>query len=161
MAVNFKSENIQKYKELSDKIKDNLEVKDSVITEKEPHAAYYNNLPEGITKKIVDEISKYNSKFVTAAHVAVGELAADVFTKDKSIDTVEAEIGYFGKSDTINITTSREKVYQNHLAKEGEPKEVTKHLVMSTSINTISAKGYGLKAVRDSMTEEFSNMFKK
>lgn len=161
MAVNFKSENIQKYKDLSDKIKNNLEVKDAVIVEKEPHSAYYNNLPENLTKKDVEELSKYNSKFVTAAHVAVGELATDIFTSNKSAETVEAEIGYFGKSDTINITVSKEKTYQNHLAKEGEPKEVTKNLVMATSINTISAKGYGLKAVRDSMTEEFTNMFKK
>lgn len=161
MAVNFKSENIQKYKDLSDSIKSNLEAKNSIITEKEPHLAYYNNLPEGITKKEAEELSKYNSKFVTAAHVAVGELAADMFKGDKSLEAVEAKIGYFGKSDNINITVFKEKTYQNHLAKDGEPKEVTKHLVMSTSIDTISAKGYGLKAVRDSMTEEFSNMFKR
>lgn len=161
MAVNFKSENIQKYKDLSDKIKDNLTVESNIIKEKEPHSVYYANLPEGITKKEIEEISKYNSKFVTAAHVAIGEVAAEIFNDDKNIDTVEAEINYFGKNDSINVTVFKEKVYQNHLAKDDEPKEVTKHLVMTTSINTVSSKGYGLKAVRESMTEEFTNMFKK
>jgi hypothetical protein len=161
MAVNFKSDNIQKHKDLSDKIKDALEVNGATIKEKESHSAYLSNLPEGIGKKEIEELSKYNSKFVTATHVAVGELAADIFNKDKNIQQVEAEVGYFGKSDTINISVFKEKTYQNHLAKDESEKEVTKHLVMQSTITSQSIKGSGLKAVRESMSEEFSNMFKK
>jgi len=161
MSVNFKSENIAKYKELSDSIKDTLEVNDATIKEKEPHSAYYSNLPEDISKKQVEELAKYNSKFVTATHVAVGELAADIFKGKKSIETVEAEVGYFGKADSISVSVVRSKTYQNHLAKEEADKEVTKQLVMQTTVTSQSAKGYGLKAVRESMSEEFAGMFKK
>lgn len=161
MTVNFKSENVGKYKELSDKIKETLEVADATIKEKESHLAYYGNLPEDISKKQVEELAKYNSKYVTATHVAVGELAADIFKGKKSIESVEAEVGYFGKADSISISVSRSKTYQNHLAKDEADKEVTKQLVMQTTVTSQSAKGYGLKAVRESMSEEFAGMFKK
>ena len=161
MTISFKAENLQRHKDLSDKIKTALVVEGSVVKEKEPHSAYLSNLPEGIGKKEVEELSKYNSKFVTATHVAVGEVAAEIFKADKKIDAIEAEVGYFGKSDTININVSREKTYQNHLAKDPSEKEVTKHLVMQSTITSQSVKGHGLKAVRDSMSEEFAGMFKK
>jgi hypothetical protein len=161
MTINFKAENLARHKDLSDKIKDTLVVEGTVVKEKEAHSAYLSNLPEGIGKKEVEELSKYNSRFVTATHVAVGEVAADIFKSNKGAQQVEAEVGYFGKSDTINISVSREKTYQNHLAKDPSEKEVTKHLVMQSTITSQSVKGHGLKAVRDSMSEEFSGMFKK
>jgi len=161
MAVSFNNETVNKYKDLSDKIKENLTNEGNVVKEKEPHSAYYNNLPEGITKEQVEKLSKYNSRFVTAAHVAVGEMAAELFTKDKSLETVEAEIGFFGKNDTINMTVHREKVYQNHLAKDPSEQEIRKNLVIQTTVTTTSAKGYGVKAVREAMSEEFKNMFSK
>ena len=161
MAVKFNNETVNKYRDLADNIKSNLEVEGTVIREKEPHETYYSNLPDGITRKQVEELTKYNSKFLTSAHVAVGELAAEVFLKDPKVETVESEIGYFGKQDKINITVNKEKKYNNFLAKEGEDKEVIKHLVMTTSVTSTSMKGYGLKSVREAMSEEFEQMFKK
>ena len=161
MAVNFKNETVKRHTDLSDKIKDNLVVEDSSIKEKESHSAYYNCLPEGIDKKTVDELTKYNSKFVTAAHVAVGELAADCMLKNDSINEVNAEIGYLGKSDKININVARKKTYQNHLTDDPTKKEVVKHLVMHSTVDSISSKGYGVKAVKEAMSEEFQDMFKK
>ncbi|EKD89542.1 MAG: hypothetical protein ACD_33C00045G0009 [uncultured bacterium] len=161
MAINFKSDNIQKFKHLSDAIKTNLKADGSSIKETETHSAYIANLPEGITKDTVEDISKYNSKFVTAAHIAVGELSSEIMKKDKSVETVEAEIGYFGKNDSLSITVNREKTYQNYLAKDGDPKEVVKHLVMNTTATIHSAKGSSLKSVKESMSEEFQGMFKK
>lgn len=161
MSLNFKSETIGKFKDLSDNIKANLIVEDTSIKEKEPHSAYYAGLPEGINKKSVDELSKYNSRFMTAAHVAVGELAAGMFKGNKAVSVVEAELGFFGKNDSINITVQRSKTYQNHLAKDGDSKEVTKNLVMSTTASVHSAKGTSLKSVKEAMSEEFSGMFKK
>lgn len=160
MAVTFKSENLEKHRELAYKIKENLVVEDTTIKEKEDHSAYYNNLPEGITKKEVEAISKYNSKFITSAHVAVGELAAEVFKDNKKAEEVNATIGYFGPQDNIEISVFREKTYQNHLAKDGNT-EVTKHLVMQTTVNSMSNKGLGLKAAREAMGQEFADMFKK
>ena len=161
MSVNFKSENVQKYKELSDKIKETLTTQETSIKEKESHGAYYANLPEGFDRKAVEDLAKYNSKFVTAAHIAVGELATEIFKSKKSIDSVDAEMGYFGKADSINVAVVRTKTYQNHLAKEESEREVTKQLVMHTTVTSQSAKGYGLKAVREAMSEEFAGMFKK
>lgn len=161
MSVNFKTENLQKHKELSDNIRNSLTTEGTSVKEKEGHSAYYSNLPEGITSKTVEDIAKYNTKFVTAAHVAIGELASEVFVKDKSAQQVEAEIGFFGKQDKINITVDRSKTYQNHLAENDADKEVTKHLVMKTTVTSQSVKGYGLKAVRESMSEEFQGLFKK
>jgi len=161
MTVKFKSENIQKYRDLVDSIKDNLEVNGTNIKEKESHSAYYANLPEGITKTQVETISKYNSKFVTASHVAIGEMAADIFQKDKNAQQVYGSIGFFSKSDSIDITVNRSKTYQNHLAENEADKEVTKHLVMKAIVTTQSSKGYGVKSVKEAMSEEFQDMFKK
>lgn len=159
-AVNFKSDNIQKYKDLADKIKDGLDVNGTTIKEKEAHSTYYANLPEGHTQKSVEELSKYNSKFVTATHVAVGELASGIFHNDKAATQVEASVGFFGKSDSIDLTVNRQKVYQNHLAENDADREITKHLVIKATVNTQSTKGYGVKAVKESMSEEFQNSFK-
>ena len=161
MTVKFKSESIQKYRDLVDSIKDNLEVNGTNIKEKESHSAYYANLPEGITKTQVETISKYNSKFVTASHVAIGEMAADIFQKDKNAQQVYGSIGFFSKSDSIDITVNRSKTYQNHLAENEADKEVTKHLVMKAIVTTQSSKGYGVKSIKEAMSEEFQDMFKK
>ena len=162
MSVTFKSENLQKYSDLAQKIKNKLKVEgNNVIKETEFRSAYLENLPEGHNEKTVEELAKYNSRFVTATHIAVGEMAADIFKNNKNIDTVEAEVGYFGKNDSININVARTKTFQNHLAKDPSEKEVVKHLVMQTTVTTSSVKGSSLKAIRDSMSEEFANMFNK
>lgn len=161
MSVNFKAENLKKYSDLSSKIKSGLVAQGNIIKETNPHSVYNDNLPEGITANQVEELSKYNGKFVTATHIAVGEMAADIFKNNKNIETVEAEVGYFGKNDSISINVARSKTFQNHLAKDPSEKEVVKHLVMQTTVSSSSIKGSGLKAVRDSMSEEFAGMFNK
>ena len=161
MSVNFKAENLQKHSDLATKIKAGLVAQGNVVKETVPHSTYIENLPEGITSGQVEELSKYNGKFVTATHIAVGEMAAEIFKGDKSVVNVEAEVGYFGKNDSISINVARTKTFQNHLAKDDADKEVVKHLVMQTTVSSTSIKGNGLKAVRDSMSEEFAGMFSK
>ena len=172
MAVVFKSDNVQKYSDIKDSIKAGLKVEDIAngskhanIVEVEDHNAYYSNLPDGHTKKTVDELSKYNVRFANAAVIAVAEVAADVFLENKSVDTVDAKIGYFGSRDSIEPTVSRTKTYQNRLVDPenpgAEPAEITKDLVIKTTISTLSGDGYGLKAVRESMSREFSDLLKK
>jgi hypothetical protein len=161
MSVNFKAENLQKHSDLAAKIKGGLVAQGSAIKETVPRSTYVENLPEGITADTVEELSKYNGKFVTATHIAVGEMAAEIFKGDKAVEAVEAEVGYFGKNDSINISVARTKTFQNHLAKNPDEKEVVKHLVMQTTVSSSSVKGNGLKAVRDSMSEEFAGMFGK
>ena len=161
-TVNFKSEPVAKHKELADSIKESLVVENRTIKEKESHSAYYDNLPEGITKKQVEDLSKYNGRYTSAAHVAVGELAAGIFLADKSNTApVEAQIGIFGKQDHINMTVEREKTYQNQWAEKEEDKEITKHLVIKSTVTSVTSKGIGLKSIRDSMSEEFTDLFNK
>lgn len=159
--MKFKNETVQKHQELADKIKENFEVSASSIKEKEAHSSYYGNLPEGVDRKTVDELSKYNSKFVTAAHVAVAETAAEIFKKDKSTDKVYATLGFFGPNDSIDIQVDRTKTFTNHLAKNEDDKEVVKHLHMNTNVTIKSAKGMSIKAVKDAIGDEFKNSFNK
>lgn len=158
MAVNFKSDSLTKHKELSDKIKGGLTAEGSSIKEAESHSAYFGNLPEGIERKVVEDIAKYNNSFVAAAHVAIGEMAGDIFQADKKIDKVEAQVGFFGDKDKITATVNRSKTYRNNFAETEEDKELTKHLVISSTVHT---SGTGLKSIRNAMSEEFKDKFAK
>lgn len=158
MTVNFKSENLQKHQPLATKIKETLVVDGSAIKEEESHKAYFENLPEGIDKSTVENVAKYNQNFVTAAHVAVGEIAADQFNKNKELNRMDAKLGFFGKRDNVELTVHREKEYRNNFAETEEEKTLKKHLVINSSV---SSSDYGLKSIRDSMSEEFSNSFAK
>lgn len=161
MAVTFTDEKLKKHEDLAAKIKSGLVVDGETIKEAKPRSMYLENLPEGVSEKEVDALAKYNANFVTASHVAVGELAADIFTKDKACQQVDAEIHYFGKSDNLAINVQRKCTFQNHLATNPDDKEVTKHLVMKTVATTTSNRGIGLKAIRDAMSSEFEQMFRK
>lgn len=159
--MKFTSDAVAKHQDLATKVVENLEVVDHAIREKESHASYYGNLPEGHTKESVVELSKYNSRYVTATHVAVAQVAADVFKKSKATDTIFASVGFFGPNDTIDIKVDRSKTFANHLAKEESEKEITKHLNMKTYVNIKSAKGVSIKAVKDAIGDEFKGMFSK
>lgn len=154
------AEVVQKHRDLADSIKSGLQVEGTVITEKESHSAYAANLPEGITKDVVNDLAKYNSKFVTAAHIAIGETAADIFKKNKSVDKVTASVGFFGNNDSIDVQVDKSKTFTNHLAKDESDREVVKNLHMSTAVNMKSAKGISIKSVKDALGEDFSNFFK-
>lgn len=154
MAITFNNEKLDKHRELADAIKSGLETNGSNIVEKEGHGAYYANLPEGVDKKQVEAVAKYNNNFVLASHIAIGETAADMFKKDKSLERVDAEVGFFGKRDKIQTTVHREKTYTNSMAKTPEEATITKHLVMTPKIET---GGYGLKGIRAALSEEFKN----
>lgn len=158
MSVNFKSEALQKHAGLAASIKDSLEVKGTSVAEKESHGAYYSNLPEGLTKEVVEDLSKYNNAFTAAAHVAFGEVAADIFVNNADAQKVNGEIGFFGKRDNIELTAHREKTYRNNFAESEEDKELKKHLVINASVNV---SGYGLKSIREAMSEEFKDKFAK
>jgi hypothetical protein len=151
----------QDYNALASKIKENLAVQDGGIEEKEKHSVYDQNLPEGITPETVKSISKYNAAFVNASHIAVGQMAAELFKEDKKKQTVNASIGFFGPDDTVDITVHRSKTFTNSFAKEGEPKEVEKTLYMQSSTTVRSNNGSGLRSLKEELSKELSSMFKK
>lgn len=162
MSVHFEDEKLAKNKELSDRIKAGLEVDGAKIKEKEKHKTYFDNLPEGLTEQTVKDMSEYNNKYVLGAHVAVGELAAEVFVKDKEIDLVDANVGFFGPKDKITMTVRRSKEYNGRSpnSKDDADKDlkVTKHLVMLSEVET---SGSGIKKIREAMSAEFKDRFVK
>lgn len=161
MSIQFKADQVAKNRELADKIKSAVSSKDGIITETESHSVYHGNLPEGITKDTVESLSKYNSKFVNAAHVAIGELAAESFVANKELPAVTGKIGYFAKNDSLEFTVSREKTYNNKFAGEGQPATVTRHLVIDMTAAVHGNKGSGVKSLRAAMSEEFAGICKK
>lgn len=156
MSVRFTSEAVEKHRDLADSIKAGLTVEGTVIKEKESHSAYNANLPEGITPDTIKTVSKYNGSFVKAAHVAIGERAAEIFKDDKSVDKVTASMGYFAPSDSLSFTAERSRVYPNPQAGEGDPAKITKNLVLTC---TDDIRGQSVKTIRDAMSSEFTNKF--
>lgn len=156
MTVRFQNEQIDKHRPLADAIKDNLVVDKDTIKEKEQHQAYNANLPEGFTPALVKDLAAYNARFVKAGHIAVGEVAAEVMSKDKSVDKVSANIGYSAPSDSLNFTVERNRVYPNPQATGDEPTKITKHLVISMSTDI---RGQSVKSIRDAMSEGFKDRF--
>jgi hypothetical protein len=159
--MKFTSDVVAKYQDLANNIAEGLEVADTNIKEKETHGTYYANLPEGQTKHTIAELDKYNRRYITATHIAAAQVAADIFKKSKSVNTLHASVGFFGPNDSIDIKIDRSKTFNNHLAKDEANKEITKHLNMMTTVTIKSCKGTSIKNVKDAIGEEFKGMFSK
>lgn len=159
MSHQFKNEALNKHRELANAVKEHLQVEGSVISEKEEHSAYNATLPEGLTPELVDKLSKHTGKFITAAHVAINELATDIFTGDKSINTVTAQVGVFAKGDKIKSVIEREKSFTVHLDKTKEPTVTTKNLVSTRSVELDFQSAPGLKAAIGHMQQEYRDTF--
>lgn len=158
MTVNFKTDSLKKHEPLTGEIKKSLTVEGSTIKETESHFAYFQNLPEQISKEQVETLAKYNNQFVQSSHIAVGELATEAMLANPDLTRMDAKLGFFGPRDSVEMTVHRDKTYRNNFAENEEDKELKKSLVMNTSINT---SGYGLKAIKDSMSEEAKGLFAK
>ena len=168
--ITFTSPAIVKHRELTDAIKGNLNTSAAVtegdrvtVTETEEHSAYNSNLPAGHTPETVQELKNYNANFVKAAHVAVGEVAADVLTANKGIAKVEVGLGFFGKGDSLQFTADRSREYPNPKFKSpdapnGTPEKIHKALVVTM---TEEVKMPGVKPVRDAISSEFADRFAK
>lgn len=148
----FKDEKLAKHKELADKIKESLQREAGMITEREDRGAYLANLPEGINKEVVDTLSKYNNGYTVAAHVAIGEMAAEAFKADKKLDRIDSKLTVGGVRDTMEVTVHREKTFKNSFAKTPEEETIHKSLVMTTKIQSNTT---GLKSIMKAMSEEF------
>lgn len=161
MKTSFTAEPIQKFSTLASAIEANLELKEGTIQDITPLKIYNENLPCNITPEQRKELSKYDSEYITAAHIAVGSFSADLFKKDKTLTAVLAQVAYGAPRDNINITVERSHTYTNHLAKNEADKEVIKHLSMTTNVEVKGARGISLKRIKDLMGEEYENSFKK
>ena len=102
-SVQFKNDPVGKFRDLADAIKNNTVRDGAVITEKETNASYNSHLPEGVTPDTVKAISKYNSQYLKASTLAVGELAAEAFLEDKNLQSVTATIGFQAPGDAYKF----------------------------------------------------------
>ena len=83
--------------------------KDKVASE------YVAHLPEGIKIEDVKAIANYSKQFLEAATVKSGEIAADVFNGDKTIDRVQLTYnGHAGNArNEIGVVVDRSKTFIN------------------------------------------------
>lgn len=156
----FTGDTVAPFRDLADKIKDNVEVTGAVISETTPRGVYEGNLPEGVTMAAVSALSKYNHNYVQAARVAVAEVSADMFAKDKDLTTVTSSLGYFNKGDTLDIRATRHASYRvpGKVAEGEEPKRVDRQMVLNTDINF---RGQSGSALRDVISEQAVGFFSK
>lgn len=161
MSITFKNETFTKHRALADSIKETLEVKAATISEKESHSAYNANLPEGHTPETVKELSRYNDRFLKATTLAVGEVAAEHFKKDKHLTEMTAKVGFQSAGDAFTFTIDREREFPVPRSKdesEDAPRrKVTKHLHIE---RTVELSGTSIKSVTSAMSEEFKDLFK-
>lgn len=159
-AVRFENEPINKFRALADAIRENTQREGAVVTEKEGYAAYNANLPEGITPDTIKAVSKYNTTFLKASTIAVGEIAAEALLEDKSLTSVTATIGFQAPGDALKFSVDRSREFPVP-RKAGEPadapqKRVTKHLHIE---RTVEISGQSIKSVSSVMSEEFKDRF--
>lgn len=157
MSVRFNGEIVEKSRELADAIKAGCEVKGNHISEKESHSAYNAHLPEGFTPDSIKELGKYHANYVRAAHIAAGELSADIFKKDSNAKTATMSVGYFVPTDGLNFTVERSRQYPNPQAGDGSEDKITKDLVITMGA---THKANSVKSLRNAMSEQFKNSFK-
>lgn len=152
---------IQKYENLANKIKEGMKYdkENNVINEVEEHSVYNKNLPEGVTPEVIKNITNYNSEFINAAHIAVGDMAADIFKQNKNIENTTANIGFFGPKDSISITANRKMEFTNSFAKPGEEQTVVKNLHLKGVVEIKSNNGIGLKKIKEEISQTFAGRF--
>lgn len=161
MSITFKNESLSKHRQLADAIKDNLTTNGAKIEEKESHSAYNANLPEGHTPETVKELSRYNDRFLKASTLAVGEVAAESFKKDKHLTEMTAKVGFQTPADSFTFTIDREREFPVPRGKD-EPEDaprrkITKHLHIE---RTVELSGTSIKSVTSVMSDEFKDLFK-
>ncbi len=163
MAFKFNSDKTEAHRTLADAIIGGVtrDDKTGVISETEQGSVYMGNLPEGLTPELVKAKAEYDTRFLSAAHVAAAEVAADMFMTNCELQQVKGNIGYADQKGSILFNIDRSVEYRNSFAKEGDPQTITKHLVMTATVNTASGTGHGLKSLRADMSEQFAELMKK
>ena len=160
MSTVFKTDGLAKHRDLADLIKPTLVRDGTSIVEKESHAAYNANLPEGITPETIKSINKYNGVFLKASTLAVGEIAADIFNKDKKINELTAKVGFQAAGDSYRFSIDREREFpiprRSDEPEDAPRRKTTKHLHIE---RTVELSGTSIKSISSVMSEEFKDRF--
>lgn len=126
------------------------------VTESEPNAAFYANLPNSWTPEAVEELNTYKTNFVAAGRLAVGQLAYDAMKGAKDLDEVSATLGAGGE-DRLAVTVVRSKTQAWNDTSTGERKEAIKHGYTSVALTTAAGSNTGpVKTAGSAIAELFA-----
>lgn len=142
---------------MADKIYSTLQRADnSTITASE--SIYQDCLPENLTLETVMNVRQHDGDFIAASTKAVGDYAVNQMANTKEITELTSKINIGGK-DNVSTTVLRTKEFTNSFAKEGEPKTITKHGVVTTTVELQHTRNIGaLKQARNDISELAAKM---
>lgn len=120
--------------------------------------AYYNTLPDGLTREQADLAHDHKSTFIAAVYSATGDAGFELMKKHKDVTQVVVEVPLTGK-DTFTASVLREK----SVTIPGKDEPVMKYGVMQADLNTYEAShSVGeLKKIKVAIGEKFAEAFAK
>lgn len=143
------SELKQSTKDLASHIQDALSIdaKTGVVTLAD--GTYVKHLPEGVSESSVRKLQDYNSEFIAAAALAVGEAGVPVLKKNKDLEKLDLEATTVGK-DSIGVVFARSR--EDRVP--GTDKTVTQYGAVRATMTNYSTKPVGqFKAVKDHLND--------
>jgi len=112
MANEQKSPIKSEIQDLSDRIGKTLKIDKEVVSGVAkatiPDTTYIDNLPEGITKEVVEQVQTYNTQMGSALALALGSAAIPAMKKNADISSVEVKMPVVGK-DYIAVDFTKER----------------------------------------------------
>lgn len=150
----FSGKSIDKYVALAEEIQNNLTLSEKGdFVEIEKGAAFYNNLPEGITRDTVDALANYNNDFINASHIAMANVAAPHFEANGGAERVKAKVSIGPRNDSLFLSAEEQRSY-------GIPG--TDKVSHKTMIITATEKigGRGLPAVKTELSDQYADILR-
>lgn len=136
---------------LAEKILADLEInKDTgIVTEKV--STFEANLPEGLTKELVNQLDDYNVNYVAAGVRAFGTISTNTMSGAKKLAQTTGTLA-MGEYNKLNVTCDRTKQFPNTLSESKEP--VIKYGHVTATLEVRAGKNSGaLKAARAAIAE--------
>lgn len=133
------SEIKQPVKDLAEALKKDLTVNKDGTTEVAADT-YIKNMPEGVTEEMAKAVQSYNTNFIAAATLAVGETSIPVMKKNKDLERVSAVFPTIGKD---NVSVVFDRVRENSFT---NPQTKERELVIKNGATTVGYEVYGAKS---------------
>ena len=113
-----------------------------------------------LTPEVVERVSNHVTTYVASGMEAAGEVVKEAMTKDKKLETVDANVslGAFGH---VDFTVYREKeVTIPATEKGGEPTKRIQHGATKVDVTFVAGKNSGLLGkARAAIKEDFTKQF--
>lgn len=152
-----KQEKIEQVVAMSDKIYEEISVKDGQWSEKEGADLFYTTAPEHLSKEILDDARDHRDVFIAGSIHAAGRAAIEAMTADANCKLVTGQISLGGK-DHLAVTAERDKSFPVP-GKNGET--ITKPLHISQKLHVEGVRNVGsVSKVHDTLSELAESAFK-